>query len=98
MKDNTGRIVFDGNLELLYESFFELGTQDKDERKDLYPDTEELEPHRELDDLRKSVVIRVYVDANNARNMLNMRSHTGILIYVNNITIIWFRKRQNTLE
>ena len=48
--------------------------------------------------LKNSVVIRVYVDANHAGNMLNRRSHTGIIIYVNNVPIIWFGKRQNTVE
>ena len=44
------------------------------------------------------MVIRVYVDSNHAGNVLNRRYHTGILIYVNNALIIWFRKLQSTLE
>ena len=38
LKDNPGRIVFDGTLELSSYSFFELGTQDKEKWKDVYPD------------------------------------------------------------
>ena len=30
--------------------------------------------------------------------MLNIQSHTGILIYVNNAPILWISKRQNTVE
>ena len=30
--------------------------------------------------------------------MANRRSHTGILIYVNNAPIVWYSKRQNTVE
>ena len=44
------------------------------------------------------MVIRVYVDSNHAGNVLNRRYHTGIIIYVNNALIIWFRKLQSTLE
>ena len=38
------------------------------------------------------------MDANHAGNMMTRRSHTGILIYVQNAPIIWFSKRQNTVE
>ena len=30
--------------------------------------------------------------------MLNMWSHTGILVYVNNTTIVWFSKQQYIVE
>ena len=42
--------------------------------------------------------VKAYVDANHAGNMVNRRSHTGILIYVNNAPILWHSKRQNTVE
>ena len=32
------------------------------------------------------------------RNMANRGSHSGIIIYVNNLPIIWYSKRQNTVE
>ena len=57
-----------------------------------------MEPRRKPYALEKSVVIRVYFDANYAGNMLNRRPHTGIIIYVNNAPIIWFSKRKNTVE
>ena len=38
------------------------------------------------------------MDANHAGNMENMRSHSVIIIHVNNAHIIWYNKRQNTLE
>ena len=46
----------------------------------------------------KSVQIISYVDANHAGNLLNRRSHSGILIYVNNTQEIWYSKKQNTVE
>ena len=39
-----------------------------------------------------------YVDADHAGNLITRRSHTGIIIFVNNSPIIWYSKRQNTVE
>ena len=48
--------------------------------------------------LYKYVVIKAYVGANHSGNMANRRSHSGIIIYVNNSPIIWYSKQQNTVE
>ena len=45
--------------------------------------------------LGKYVVIKAYVDANHAVNMADRRSHSGIIIYINNVPIIWYIKQQN---
>ena len=42
--------------------------------------------------------IRTYVDEDHAGNLATWRSHTGILIYLNNSLIIWFSKWQNMVE
>ena len=42
--------------------------------------------------------IKYYVDAKHAGKLANRRSHSGIIIYVNNAPIIWYSKRQNTFE
>ena len=39
-----------------------------------------------------------FVDADHAGNVITRRSHTGIIIFVQNSPIIWFSKRQNTVE
>ena len=44
------------------------------------------------------VVVSCFVDANHAGNVKTRRLHMGILIYVQNAPIIWFSKRQNTVE
>ena len=36
--------------------------------------------------------------ANHAGKMANKRLHYGIIIYVNNAPLIWYSKRQNTVE
>jgi hypothetical protein len=42
--------------------------------------------------------ITCFVDANHAGNVVTRRSHTGILIFIQNAPIIWFSKKQNTVE
>ena len=44
------------------------------------------------------VEITCFVDANHAGNVITRRSHTGIIIFVNNAPILYYSKRQNTVE
>jgi Reverse transcriptase (RNA-dependent DNA polymerase) len=46
----------------------------------------------------KPVVTRCYVDADHAGCLATRRSHTGVLIFINQAPIVWFSKRQNTVE
>ena len=46
----------------------------------------------------KPVVTRCYVDADHAGCLATRRSTTGVIIYVNKAPIIWYSKRQNTVE
>ena len=39
-----------------------------------------------------------FVDADHAGNHITRRSQTGILIFINRAPIIWYSKRQNTVE
>ena len=67
-------------------------TTKKQQWLDFYSDVEELRPWNDI-------IIRLYVDANHVGNFLkNRRSHTGLIIYVNNSPIMWFSKQQNTVE
>jgi hypothetical protein len=45
-----------------------------------------------------SVTTSAFVDANHAGNVVTRRLHTGIFLFVQNAPIIWFSKRQNTVE
>ncbi len=38
------------------------------------------------------------MDANLAGNVVNRRSQTGILVFVNKAPILWHSKRENTVE
>ena len=42
--------------------------------------------------------ITMFVDAAFAGDPITCRSHTGIIIFVNNAPIYWYRKRQTTVE
>jgi hypothetical protein len=65
---------------------------------DFYGDVAEELPPRMLEPRGKPVCTSCFVDANHAGNVITRRSHTGILIFVQNAPVIWFSKRQNTVE
>ena len=69
-----------------------------EEMKKLYVDAEEHLPHNMPKPLGKGIDINVFVDADHAGNKITRRSHTGIVIYCNCSPILWFSKRQNTVE
>lgn len=66
--------------------------------KELYPDAIEHIPHNMPEPRGKEIDINVFVDADHAGNQVTRRSHTGIIIMVNMAPIIWYSKRQNTIE
>jgi hypothetical protein len=59
---------------------------------------EEQKPYDAPVPLGMPVEISCFVDANHAGNVITRRSHTGILIFVQNAPILWFSKKQNTVE
>ena len=64
----------------------------------MYPDTiEDLPPSCPVP-LGKSVQINAFVDADLAGELTTLRSQTGILIFLNMSPIVWYSKRQNTVE
>ena len=66
--------------------------------KDIYTDARDELPHNIPEARGEEVDITVFVDAGHAGNKITRRSYTGIIIYVNMTPIIWFSKRQNTVE
>lgn len=63
-----------------------------------YRDAKETLPHNMPPPRGNSVTITAYVDASHAANKVTRRSHTGYLIFLNRAPILWFSKRQNTVE
>ena len=96
LKKDKGRIVFDGKYKPIDNVTF--NDTRRDEWKDFYRDAEEQLPINGPESLGNPVILSAYVDANHAGNMKTRRSHTGILVYMNNAPILWYSKRQNTVE
>lgn len=46
----------------------------------------------------KPVQITMFVDASHAANVVTRQSRTGVLIFVNRAPILWFSKKQTTIE
>ena len=63
-----------------------------------YRDAEEEFPADMPNPRGKSVVTTAYVDASHASNRITRRSHTGFIIFLNKAPIIWYSKRQQTVE
>ena len=86
-------LLFDDTEPNFHESRF----RDSD-WSEFYPDAKEVIPPNAPEARGKSVTMTAFVDADHAGCRVTRRSHTGILIYVNRAPILWFSKRQNTVE
>jgi Reverse transcriptase (RNA-dependent DNA polymerase) len=65
---------------------------------DFYPNAEEAIPPNAPEAYGNSVEIVCFVDADHAGDLLTRRSRTGVLIYLNRAPVIWYSKRQNSVE
>jgi len=96
LKNSKDRIVANGkSIFIDYATFNDFN---REEWLDFYHDAREEFPIRMPEPLGNPVHVLAYVDANHAENMKTRRSHSGILMYMNQAPIIWYSKRQNTME
>jgi hypothetical protein len=65
---------------------------------EFYPDAAESLPGNMPEPRGKDVTMSCFVDADHAGCKETRRSHSGILLYVNRAPIMWYSKRQNTVE
>ena len=63
-----------------------------------YPDAKEAIPENMPEPRGRPVMMTCFVDADHAGCQLTRRSHTGVILYINRAPIIWYSKRQNTVE
>jgi hypothetical protein len=63
-----------------------------------YPGAKEAIPSNMPEPRGKTVVTRCYVDADHAGCLATRRSNTGVLILVNEAPMLWYSKRQITVE
>ena len=63
-----------------------------------YPDVKETIPLDQPQPRGKPVVMSCFEDADHAGDVVNRRSHTGLIVFVNRAPIYWYSKKQNTVE
>ena len=65
---------------------------------EFYRDAREAIPPNMPEPRGLSVIISVFVDSNLAGNLQDRRSQTGVLIFINKAPILWYSKRQASVE
>ena len=71
---------------------------DADVFREQYRDAVEEMPPMMPKPRGRQVSTSAFVDASHAANKVTRRSHSGFIIFVNRAPIIWYSKRQNTVE
>ena len=66
--------------------------------RDFYRDMAKELPPKMPAPLGITLDITCFVDSDHAGNVVTRRSHSGIIIFLNNAPVIWFSKKQNTVE
>ena len=89
-----GRIVYDPAEPNVDKSTFKSDV----DWTEFYGDVQEELPANMPEPRGMPVTISSFQDANHAGNVVTRRSHTGILMFDQNAPIIWYSKRQNTVE
>ena len=94
MKHETSRIIFDATDPVPIKP-----TRAKPDWSSFYDNLKEEMPPKMPEPLGNPVNMKyVFVDANHAGNLVTRRSHTGILLYIQNSPIVWLSQWQNTVE
>jgi hypothetical protein len=88
---SRSKLVFD-------DSYVKIEEEIKQNWTAFYPDAKEMIPTNMPTPRGKSMQEIVFVDADHAGDMVSRRSRTGILYYLNRSPIVWFTKKQNSVE
>ena len=90
---HNARLVFDPSYPVIDISVF------KDcDWKHFYGDVKETIPPNALLLCGKEVDVRLFCDSDHARDAKYRRSRSGCLIYINSALVVWYSKRQPTIE
>jgi hypothetical protein len=92
-KKHNARMVFDPTYPKV-----DMSAAPAHDWTDFYGDVVEAIPPNAPEPLGKEVIVRCFVDADHAGDKLTRRSRTGFIIFVNGAPIVWFSKRQATIE
>ena len=85
------------HLDTDYASSFPSSKQQKD-WEEFYGEVKDEVPPDAPAPQGKPVEINAWVDADHAGDRLTRRSHTGCIIFINSAPILWYTKRQATIE
>jgi hypothetical protein len=88
---NRSRVVFD-------DTYVNVTDEVEYDWEAFYPGVVEELPRNAPPPRGNPVQIRCYVDADHAGDLLTRRSRTGVLLYLNSAPIIWYSKKQNSIE
>lgn len=92
-KYNRSKLVFDDIEPDIDDSAFT-----RCDWSEFYPEVDEVLPPDAPEPLGRLVTMTCFVDADHAGCRETRRSHTGVIIFVNKAPILWFLKRQSTVE
>lgn len=93
-KKQNGVIILDPTYPDIDLSSFNDGV----DWKNIYGDVKEAIPPDAPEPRGKTLTMRLFVDSDHAGDVLIRRSRTGYIIYLNGAPIIWYSKRQGTVE
>ena len=88
-------LYFDPSMPKLDYGIFQTNAQDF---KEQYRDAKEELPHKMPRPRGRPVVTTAFVDSSHAANHVTRRSHTGFVIFLMRSPVIWYSKRQQTVE
>jgi hypothetical protein len=92
-KHENSKIVFDSRRPQYDDSRFIAA-----DWKDLYGDVTEDVPMNKPEARGNTVKVSLFSDADHAGNLLTRRSHTGLMIFLQNSLVDWYSKGQATVE
>ena len=90
---HQSKLVFDDGLPDIGEGRFQ-----QCDWSEYYPDAQEVLPPDMPKARGRAVQMTCFVDADHAGCRKTRRSHTGVIIFINRAPILWFSKRQATVE
>jgi hypothetical protein len=70
----------------------------KEDFTQFYRDADETMPHRMPVPRGRGLIMTAFVDASHAANKKTRRSHTGFVVFLNRAPVVWYSKRQQTVE
>lgn len=89
-------LYFDPEIPVLDPSMFQGNSAET--FREIYRDAKEDLPFNMPIPLGRGVQITAFVDASHAADKRTRRSHSGFIIFINRAPIIWYSKKQNTVE